>query len=284
MVPSESGTLFVVATPIGNLADISQRAVDVLRRVAIVAAEDTRHSGRLLRACGIDTRMLSLHEHNEAARSVELVERLRSGEDVALISDAGTPLVSDPGYRLVRAAAAAGLRVSPVPGPSSVLAALSVAGLPSDRFVFEGFLPARAGPRRKRVAQLAAEARTLVLLESSHRVEASLGDLAEGLGGAREAVICRELTKLHETVLRGDLATLAAQVAADADQRRGEFTLIIAGVDAAPVTPASAVEPRALMTALLEDLPAGRAAAAAARATGLPRKELYAIALELGGT
>jgi 16S rRNA (cytidine1402-2'-O)-methyltransferase len=208
-VAKTPGTLWVVATPIGNLEDLSPRAQRILAEVAQVVCEDTRHSGRLLAAFGIRQRLASLHEHNEARVAPGLVERLVAGESMAVISDAGTPLLSDPGYRLVRAAAAAGVTVSPVPGPSALLAALSVAGLPTDRFAFEGFLPAKAAARRARLQALAEESRTLVFFEAGNRVAALLQDAIECLGAAREAVLARELTKLHEQVYRGNLAQLA---------------------------------------------------------------------------
>lgn len=268
-----TGTLHVVATPIGNLGDLSPRALDVLRSVAAVCAEDTRHTRQLLAHFGIEQSLVALHEHNEAALAERVVARLRAGESLALVSDAGTPLVSDPGYRLVAAARAAGIRVSPVPGPSAIIAALSVAGLPSDRFTFEGFLPAKGGARRERLAQLAGEARTLVFYESSHRIEETLADMAAAFGGDRPAVVARELTKLFETVLDGGLAELHARVAADADQRKGEFVVVVQGVpddEAAKVA-----EGRRVLAALAPHLPPSTAAKLAAEISGAPRKALY---------
>ncbi|MEP6634049.1 MAG: 16S rRNA (cytidine(1402)-2'-O)-methyltransferase, partial [Luteimonas sp.] len=227
---SGAGTLYIVATPIGNLGDLSARALDTLRNVAAVCAEDTRHTRQLLAHYGVERPLIALHEHNEAEVAAKLVARLRNGDALALVSDAGTPLVSDPGFRLVRAAREAGIKVSPVPGASAVIAALSVAGLPSDRFVFEGFLPAKAAARRERLAQLAGETRTLVLYESSHRIEAALADLVAVFGAERKAVVARELTKLFETVLDGSLGALHARIAADADQRKGEFVMLIEGI------------------------------------------------------
>src|SRR5690606_36802588 len=203
-----AGTLHVVATPIGHLADLSPRALETLRAVAAVCAEDTRHTRQLLAHFGIERPLLALHEHNEAEVADRLVARLAAGDSLALVSDAGTPLVSDPGFRLVRAAREAGIRVSPVPGPSAIVAALSVAGLPSDRFSFEGFLPAKSGARRERLAALAADARTLVFYESSHRIVESLADFRTVFGDGRRAVLARELTKLFETVLDGTLGDL----------------------------------------------------------------------------
>jgi len=269
--------LFVVATPIGNLEDITHRAVNLLAAADLVAVEDTRRTRVLLSRYDIRTRLLALHEHNEQARIPELLERIARGEMVALVSDAGTPLISDPGFRLVRAVAEAGLPVIPVPGPSALTAALSVAGLPTDRFVFEGFMPARQQARRKRLAELADEPRTLVFFESSHRIEACLADLAAVFGADRRAAVCRELTKQFETVLRGSLDNLARRLAADANQRRGEFVLVVEGSG----NEAGARPGVELARALLEFLPASQAARVAAQMTGAPRRELYS-ALEAG--
>lgn len=270
------GTLYVVATPIGNLGDLSPRAQDTLRQVAAVCAEDTRHTRRLLAHFGIEAELIALHEHNESAQAARLVERLQAGDSLALVSDAGTPLVSDPGYRLVRAAREAGLRVSPVPGPSAVIAALSAAGLPSDRFAFEGFLPARPAARRERLQRLAGEPRTLVFYEASHRIEETLADTAAVFGVGRRAVVARELTKLFETVLDGTLAELHARVQADADQRKGEFVVLVepAGDDA----DALLAEGLRVQALLAGHLPPSTAARLAAEITGAPRKELYAAA------
>ena len=265
--------LHVVATPIGNLGDLSPRAQQVLREVAAICAEDTRRSGQLLAHFGIGTPLLALHEHNEQQLAERLVARLLAGESLALVSDAGTPLVSDPGYRLVRAARAAGVKVSPVPGPSALVAALSVAGLPSDRFTFEGFLPAKASARRERLAALAGEPRTLVFYESSHRIEESLADLRAAFGDDRPAVLARELTKLFETVLDGTLADLHARVAADADQRKGEFVLVVQGVG--EDADAKLAEGRRVHAILARQLPPSTAAKLAAEITGAPRKALY---------
>lgn len=270
------GTLYVVATPIGNLGDLSPRAQDTLREVAAVCAEDTRHTRRMLAHFGIEAELIALHEHNESAQAARLVERLQAGESLALVSDAGTPLVSDPGYRLVRAAREAGLRVSPVPGPSAVIAALSAAGLPSDRFAFEGFLPARPAARRERLQRLAGEPRTLVFYEASHRIGETLADMATAFGGGRRAVVARELTKLFETVLDGTLDALHARVQSDADQRKGEFVVLVepAGDDA----DALLAEGLRVQALLAGHLPPSTAARLAAEITGAPRKELYAAA------
>ena len=277
---NRGGVLYVVATPIGNLGDIGRRALEVLASVDLVAAEDTRHSRRLLGHYGITTRLFALHEHNERVAAERLVERLREGHSIALVSDAGTPLVSDPGFRLVRAARAAGLAVVPVPGPCAAVCALSVAGLPTDRFVFEGFLPAKAAARRARLAELVGETRTLVFYEAGRRLGECLRDLVGAFGGERPAVLARELTKLHETVLDADLATLAARVAGDPEQALGEIVLLVAGAPGAPSADEAAA--RDLLVALLEEgLAVSRAAALAARVTGRPRKMLYALAQEL---
>lgn len=270
-----TGTLFVVATPIGNLGDISPRALDTLRSVAGICAEDTRRSGQLLSHFGISTPLLALHEHNEDAIAARIVVRLQGGESLALVSDAGTPLVSDPGFRLVQAARAAGVKVSPVPGASALIAALSVAGLPSDRFAFEGFLPAKPNARRERMQALAAETRTLIFYESSHRIEDTLADMVQAFGGQRRAVLARELTKLFETVLDGTLAQLQARVEVDADQRKGEFVLLVHGAE--DDADARIIEGRRLYARLSQHLPPSTAAKLAAELSGAPRKALYGM-------
>ncbi len=275
-------TLWIVATPIGNLEDLSPRARRILGEVDLVVCEDTRHSGRLLAVFGLKARLASLHEHNEERETPGLIARLEAGESIALISDAGTPLLSDPGFRLVRAAAAAGITVSPVPGPSAVLAALSVAGLPTDRFVFEGFLPARATARRARLDALAAESRTLVFFEAGNRVADLLRDAAAAFGGARAAVVARELTKLHESLYRGPLGALAEQLAVDPDASRGETVVLIAGSPAAAAAEGDEQALAQLLPALLEELPPSRAVRIAAKLTGVPRRRAYELALKLG--
>ncbi|WP_295965425.1 16S rRNA (cytidine(1402)-2'-O)-methyltransferase [uncultured Xanthomonas sp.] len=270
---AQPGTLHVVATPIGNLADLTPRAQETLRSVAAICAEDTRRSGQLLAHFGIERPLLALHEHNEDALSQRIVARLLEGQSLALVSDAGTPLVSDPGYRLVRAARAAGVRVSPVPGACAAIAALSVAGLPSDRFAFEGFLPAKASARRERLLRLAGEPRTLVFYEASHRIAESLADCRAAFGDARPAVMARELTKLFETVLDGTLADLHARVEADDNQRKGEFVLMVQG--AGDDADAQLAEGRRVYAKLSEHLPPSTAAKLAAELTGASRKALY---------
>jgi 16S rRNA (cytidine1402-2'-O)-methyltransferase len=273
-VSNQSGTLFVVATPIGNLADLSSRALDVLSRVDLIAAEDTRHSSRLLRQHGITTATMSLHEHNEAQAAARVLQRLQAGDDVALISDAGTPLISDPGFNLLRACRESAIPVSPVPGPSAMIAALSVAGLPTDRFCFAGFLPRQAAARRERLQQLAGAPETLVFYESCHRIAASLADLVAVFGAERPAAMARELTKLHETLLRGSLAELAARVEADPDQQRGEIVLVVGGAPARADDALSA-EVDKLLQVLVAQLPVRQAAALAAQWSGLKKNALY---------
>jgi len=227
---SQAG-LYVVATPIGNLEDISYRAVRILAEVDLVAAEDTRHSAVLLSHYGIRTPMQAVHEHNEEQVTGRILARIADGESIAIISDAGTPLISDPGYRLVRAAREAGLPVYSLPGPSAVTAALSVAGLPTDRFVFEGFLPSKASARKKKLELLSREPGTLVFFESSHRIEVAIADMLEIFGADRIAAVCRELTKKFETVLRAPLAEIANILAEDSNQTRGEFVIVLAGYE-----------------------------------------------------
>ena len=272
-----TGRLQVIATPIGNLADLSERAREALAQADVIAAEDTRHTGALLTALRLATPLLSLHEHNESRRVPGLLARLAQGERVALVSDAGTPLLSDPGYELVQAAIAAGFEVSAVPGPSAITAALAIAGLPTDRFCFEGFLPARERERRAALEALAHERRTLVFFEAPHRIVAALTDLATVLGPERAAVVARELTKAHETVYRGTLGELAARAVTEANFARGEITLVVHGAPAA----AAGVDERLLhrtIAVLSKELPPGRAAAVAAQLTGATRAAAYALA------
>ena len=272
-----TGRLQVVATPIGNLADLSERAREALAEADLVAAEDTRHTGALLKAVGLATPLLSLHEHNESRRVPAVLARLAQGACVALVSDAGTPLLSDPGYELVRAAVAAGYEVSAIPGPSAITAALAVAGLPTHRFCFEGFLPSRPRERRTALEALAHETRTLVFFEAPHRIAASLADIAAVLGPERAAVVARELTKSHETIYRGTLRELAVQATTEANFARGEITLVVHGAPAA----AAGVDERELrrtIEVLAKELPPGRVAAVAAQLTGVPRAAAYALA------
>lgn len=274
-----NGTLFVVATPIGNLGDLTDRARSLLREVDVIAAEDTRRTGTLLSAIGSSVPALSLHEHNERARIPALLARLEAGEDVALVSDAGTPLLADPGYRLVRAAAEAEHVIRTVPGASAITAALSVAGLPTDRFLFLGFLAAKRGARREAITALAREPATLVLFEAPHRIADTLADLAELLGAERAGWVGRELTKQYESHLRGPLGDLAATFATGREPARGEFVVVVAGAEGGGDK--ALLEADALLRALLEELPASRAAKVAARLTGGRRGDLYDRALEL---
>ena len=276
MSDSTPGRLHVVATPIGNLGDLSPRALETLRSVDAIAAEDTRHTQKLLAAFGARATLIALHDHNEAAQSAQLVARMLAGADIALVSDAGTPLISDPGFRLVRAAREAGIEVTPVPGACAAIAALSVAGIASDRFVFEGFLPNKATARRERLNALAAEPRTLIFYESSHRIVATLDDAAGAFGPQRHAVLARELTKRFETVLDGTLPELVERLAQDADQHRGEFVLIVEGAPEGDDDTALVLGRRAF-SLLREHLPPSQAARLAAEISGAPRKRLYAM-------
>jgi 16S rRNA (cytidine1402-2'-O)-methyltransferase len=268
-----------VATPLGNLDDISLRALQVLQTVHRVAAEDTRHSRRLMQHHGIDTPMLALHEHNERQALKGLLMILRQGEDLALISDAGTPLISDPGFPLVRACREAGIRVSPVPGPSALIAALSVSGLPVDSFCFHGFLPRNSPARRERLAELLAQSRTQVYYESSHRILHALRDMLEVLGEKREVCVARELTKQYEDIMQGPLAEVLAMLEADVMRQRGEFVIIVAGVPPRN-TDLPPEEAMRVLEILLEELPLKQAVALAARITGEKKNLLYKLALE----
>jgi 16S rRNA (cytidine1402-2'-O)-methyltransferase len=274
------GTLYVVATPIGNLADLTPRAREVLASVALIAAEDTRHTRQLLQSCGVGTALTSLHEHNEGQKSAELVARLARGESIALVSDAGTPLVSDPGFDLVAAARRQGIAVVAIPGACAAIAALSVAGLPTDRFVFEGFLPAKTAARGERLAQLAREERTLVFYEAPHRLAEVLRDMARIFGAERSASVSRELTKRFETTYGGTLAQLSEAAERDSDMTRGEIVIVVSGAPAAST--ALQLDADALLRALLEELSPSQAAKVAAHVTGGKRSELYEAALRLG--
>ena len=270
----------VVATPIGNLADLTPRAREALATADVIAAEDTRHTSQLLRHLGIDRPMLSLHDHNEMARIPALLAQLKAGACIALVSDAGTPLVSDPGSALVAAAVAAGVRVTPLPGASACLAALCVAGLPADRFAFEGFLPAKTAARRAALEALAREPRTLVFYEAPHRIVEALADAAQAFGADRLAVVARELTKLHETLYRGTLGELAARAPAEPNLARGEMVLLVHGYRTAggDDLPAEALR---WLRLLLPHLAPSRAAAVVAEGLGLRRQAVYALALSL---
>lgn len=281
VVNSAAGTLFVVATPIGNLEDISARALRVLSEVALIAAEDTRHSVRLLQHFGITTPLAACHEHNEREEEGRFIKRLLAGDNVALISDAGTPLISDPGYHLVRQARAAGIRVVPLPGACALIAALSAAGLPSDRFIFEGFLPAKQVARRSRLDSLKEEPRTLIFYEAPHRILESLQDMEEIFGAERPAVLGRELTKTFETLKGLPLAELRAWVEADSNQQRGECVLLIGGWQAPQGEDAIDANAHRVLRLLLTELPVKRAAAVAAEITGVRKNLLYQLALNI---
>ena len=275
------GTLFVVATPIGNLQDLSPRAAACLRDADLLLAEDTRHTRVLLEACAIarsSGTLQSLHEHNEHERVPALVARLLAGDRIALVSDAGTPLMSDPGALLVAAAARAGVEIVALPGPCAAIAALSVAGLSTERFVFEGFPPAKQSARRAALARLALEPRTLVFYEAPHRLAATLADLAEAFGGTREASVARELTKRFESVYRGTLLDLAERCAVDSNMTRGEIVLVVAGAAVAE-DDTDALAAERVLGVLLQELPVSQAARLAAQLTGRSRKELYERAL-----
>ncbi len=272
------GVLYVVATPIGNLADIGRRALQVLAEVDLIAAEDTRQTAVLLREYGIDTQLTAYHEHNEAREAPRLADQVAAGRRLALVSDAGTPLVSDPGYRLVHEMRSRGLRVVPVPGPAALITALSASGLPSDRFLFAGFPPRTGEKRRAWLGGLAGEPGTLIFYESSHRVEATLADLCEAFGVGRQVVLARELTKLHETFLQGTACELAERLAADPMQRKGEHVLLVQGAVQGEAVPDTEME--RLLRVLLEELPVKQAAGLAARITGEKKNRLYKLALE----
>ena len=280
-MPETGGILYVVATPLGNLQDLSPRGREILDGVDLVLCEDTRHTGHLLSALGIATPRRSLHEHNEAARVPEIVAGLKQGRSYALVSDAGTPLVSDPGYRLLAEARVEGLNVSPIPGPCAPIAALSVAGLPTDRFAFEGFLPAKGAARRARLGELAEEPRTLVFFETGRRIGAALGDFVAIFGPDRPATLARELTKAYESVYRGSLAELGQRVKDDPDAVRGEMVLVVEG--AAPGDVAGGPELGRLLRTLLEELPPSQAARLAAKLTGAKRRDVYDMARRLAG-
>ncbi|MEK0360820.1 16S rRNA (cytidine(1402)-2'-O)-methyltransferase [Pseudomonas sp. CBC3] len=277
---SAAGTLYVVATPIGNLEDISARALRVLNEVALIAAEDTRHSARLLQHFGISTPLAACHEHNERDEGGRFIKRLLAGENVALISDAGTPLISDPGYHLVRQARAVGIRVVPLPGACALVAALSAAGLPSDRFIFEGFLPAKQVARRTRLELLREEPRTLIFYEAPHRILDSLTDMEEVFGPERPAVLGRELTKTFETLKGLPLAELRVWVASDSNQQRGECVLVVGGWQAPQGEEAIDANALRVLRLLLAELPVKRAAAVAAEITGARKNVLYQLALQ----
>lgn len=272
--------LYVVATPIGNLSDISARAVEVLQQVDVIACEDTRHSVRLLNHLNINKPLVSYHDHNEQAQTQNLIEKLKAGVRVALISDAGTPLISDPGYQLVKQAHDSEIKVIPLPGACAFVTALSASGLPSDRFVFEGFLPAKQQARLDCLEKLLKEERTLIFYESTHRILACLKDMAQVFGGERQVVLARELTKTFETIKGAPLELLVDWVESDANQQKGELVLLVKGAEAERSDEVR-VAAEKVLSVLLEELPVKQAAQLAAKITGGKKNALYQLALEM---
>lgn len=282
VLPQASGaTLYVVATPIGNLADITERARQVLSAVDLIACEDTRHTQKLLQHLGVRKPLVSVHDHNERDRIGQIANYLQNGQSLALVSDAGTPLISDPGYPLVQALREQGFNVVPIPGPSALITALSAAGLPTDRFAFEGFLPHKSGPRRERLQNVTADTRTLVFYEAKHRILDTLQDMADIFGPERHGVVARELTKTFETFYSGNLTALVAAISADDDQQKGEFVVMVAG-NPQPAA-ATEIDTDRLFRLLLVELPPKKAAAIIADLTGENKKALYQRALEIQG-
>ena len=278
-ITNNNGTLYIIATPIGNLDDISLRAIDTLKQVDQIAAEDTRHSKRLLQHFNISTPLIAYHDHTDKARTAELIAKLENGQSIGLISDAGTPLISDPGYRLVVDARCAGIPVVPIPGACALVAALSVSGLPSDRWAFEGFLPAKSQARQQALSELVSESRTIIFYESTHRILDCLRDIVDVFGAGRQIVICRELTKTFETVLSGSASEVLAQVKADNNQQKGEFVVLVEGFRKGAKDLTIDANAEKTLTILLEELPIKQAAAIAAKLTGLKKRDLYQWAL-----
>jgi len=274
-----SGTLYIVATPIGNLGDISQRALDILSQVDVIACEDTRHTQKLLSAYSIKNRTMSMHDHNERQRQDQIAELLQEGKSIALVSDAGTPLISDPGFHLVRHCRQLGLSVSPIPGACAAISALSCAGLPTDRFSFEGFLPSKSGARQAKLADLANESRTMVFYDAPRRAIDTIEDIVEVLGGERYVVIARELTKTFETIHSDIAENLLLWLQEDSNQLKGEMVLIIEGHKVDPL----AISPQILATLqlLVDELPPKKACAIAAKIYGVKKNTLYETALSL---
>ncbi len=279
MVDHAFGKLYIVATPIGNLGDMVPRAVEVLQMVDVIAAEDTRHSARLLQHFGISNTLLAYHDHSHEQRLQKLLDTLTSGQSVALISDAGTPLISDPGYQLVHAARKLGIVVVPIPGACALIAALSVSGLPSNRFIFEGFLPPKSSARQRLFTGLQKEQRTIIFYESPHRLLDSLNDFIAIFGGDRHIVVARELTKTYETVLSGSLSEINEQIKEDRNQQKGEFVLMLQGAEAEVNTGVDEDVER-LMNILLDELSVKQASSIASKITGIKKRELYQWALQ----
>jgi len=274
--------LYVVSTPIGNLQDLTPRAIETLNRVDLIAAEDTRHSGRLMQHFAISTPMVALHDHNERQRAQSLVQKLAEGQSIALISDAGTPLISDPGYHLVSAVRDAGFQVVPVVGPCALIAGLSVSGLATDRFSFYGFLPAKSSGRRQQLQQLERVTHTQVFYESPHRIVATVDDIVAVMGANRRLVLARELTKTFETVYGAKASEVQAWLAADHNQQKGEFVVLLEGAEPQQLQEIGPEEER-MLALLLAELPIKKAAAITASMTGHKKKALYDRALELQG-
>jgi len=277
----KQASLYIVATPIGNRADISQRAIEILSEVDVIAAEDTRHSGQLLQYYNISRPMLAYHDHNEAQQAEHILQRLRDGASVALISDAGTPLMSDPGYRLVKAAQQAGIAVSPIPGPCAAVAALSVCGLATDQFCFVGFPPTRSDARKKFFQGLSQHTATLVFYESSHRIVASIRDMLEVFGASRTLVLARELTKKFETIRHASLPELLHWVESDSNQQKGEFVLLLEGNAPVEATDELNLELDHILTILMDELSVKQASQLAARISGFKKNQVYKRALAL---
>ncbi|WP_019605685.1 16S rRNA (cytidine(1402)-2'-O)-methyltransferase [Teredinibacter turnerae] len=280
---NSTNALYIVATPIGNLEDISKRALDVLQKADIIAAEDTRHSARLCQYFNISTPLTPYHDHSNEQQTQRLIERLAQGQNVALISDAGTPLISDPGYRLVKTARDAGYKVIPIPGACALVAALSASGLPSDRFSFEGFLPAKSGARAAKLDTLAKDPRTLIFYESPHRIEDSIRAMGDAFGAEREVVLAREISKTFETFIATTFAELETIFATDANQLKGEMVVMVHGyLEPQSDTPGISAEAEKIMAVLLAELPVRQAANIAAKITGEKKNQLYSWALEYG--
>ena len=279
MSNNEKASLYIVATPIGNLSDMTQRAIEILQSVDVIAAEDTRHSGILLQHFAINTPSISLHDHNEQQRSETLLERLKQGESVALISDAGTPLISDPGYKLVSLVREHDIPVVPIPGSCAVITALSASGLPSDRFSFEGFLPPKQGARQQVLQSLIDESRTMIFYDAPRRVQNTLEDMVEIFGGERQACVARELTKLHETITTKPLAELLAWVSEDSNQRKGECVVLVEGIK--QKKDSSETEINRVLSLLLKELPVKKAAAITSSLLEVSKNTAYDMALKL---
>ncbi|WNO08523.1 16S rRNA (cytidine(1402)-2'-O)-methyltransferase [Teredinibacter sp. KSP-S5-2] len=275
----ERSSLYIVSTPIGNLDDITVRAINILKSADLIAAEDTRHSAKLMQHYDIDTPLVAYHDHSSASQTERILEKMRAGATVALISDAGTPLISDPGYRLVSIARSEGHHVIPVPGACAAIAALSAAGLPSDAFSFRGFPPAKSGQRQSWLTSLAENTETLVFYESPHRIEDSLRDMQVAFGSTRQAVLARELTKTFETFLSGTLEQLITQVEEDANQRKGEMVILVSGMEASSLSEDVSAEAMKIMGILLSELPVKKAASLCAQITGEKKNRLYQWAL-----